>query len=381
MLLFFLLCTAPLPSKAMKRVISSPFDITTLSLSQKIGQLFMITAVSDEEIAKDTITKKTYPVDKEYVTKMITDYHVGGIIYLGQSDSKKQIERTKYFQSISKIPLLVGQDLEPGRVGKSRFPNFFLFKSNEKIGKRNELTYTQNIGCIIGELCKTLGVHINFAPVADVNSNPNNPIIGDRSFGSDPKEVAKHAIAFAQGLQESGIVACAKHFPGHGDTTVDSHDTLPKIDKSMHDLLNTEIKPFKELIKADIPMIMVGHIAVRELESEENLPATLSKDIVTGYLKEEFGFKGIVITDALDMNAITLTEHYKNGQAELQALIAGNDILLCPVNLIQAITSIKKAILDGTITEKEIDSHVEKILNLKKNIFSSMQNSVIESYL
>ena len=189
----------------------------------------MVAAVADEEVAKDFLSKKTYRMDKEYITELITQYHIGGIIYLGKSNTEKQIERTQYFQNISAIPLLIGQDLEPGRVGISRLQAMECFFNNKELGERNEIKMTYTTGHKIGQYCKKLGVHINFAPVADVNNNPNNPVINDRSFGDDPELVTQHAIAFARGLRDAGIIACAKHFPGHGDTTVDSHFDLPLI--------------------------------------------------------------------------------------------------------------------------------------------------------
>jgi beta-N-acetylhexosaminidase len=342
--------------------------IDNLSLNQKIGQLFMVAAVADEELAKDCINSKPYRMDKDYIEDLITDYHIGGIIYLGKSKAKKQLARTCHFQSISQIPLLVGQDLEPGKVGGSRLPDSFNFSSNKALGKINNLEYTQEIGNIIGNMCKQLGVHMNFAPVADINNNPANPVINNRSFSNRPEIVAEHAIAFAKGLQETTIIACAKHFPGHGDTDSDSHHDLPVIAHNKKRLNKVELYPFKELIKAEIPAIMIGHLVVPALEEVENLPATLSKTIITDFLKNTLGFKGLIITDALDMGAITNT--YSNGQAELLSLLAGNDILLCPVDVPAAFAAIKQAIADQIITEDEIDAHVAKIITLKHTLFN-----------
>lgn len=341
--------------------------LQNLTLKQKIGQLFMVAAVADEEVAEKCILSKPYRMDKEYIEELIQKHHIGGIIYLGKSNFEKQVHRTEQFQSISTIPLLIGQDLEPGRIGYSRFPDFFSFPSNQWIGTVNNKEHTQLTGFRIGEICKELGVHINFAPVADVNNNPKNPVINNRSFSTNPNRVAKHAINFARGLNKAGIIACAKHFPGHGDTTTDSHENLPVIAHDTERLHEIELHPFKKLIAAEIPAIMVGHLSVPALEEQENLPATLSKTIVTTFLRNELGFGGLIITDALDMKAITNT--YANGYAELLALCAGNDILLCPVDVPTAVSRIKQAIRNNIITEEEIDAHVARILHIKQCIF------------
>lgn len=342
---------------------SMDISINQLTLDQKIGQLFMVAAVADEEVAKDFLSKKSYRMDKEYITELITQYHIGGIIYLGKSDTEKQIERTQYFQNISAIPLLVGQDLEPGRVGVSRLQTMQKFHNNQKLGQINSEEGTYQTALEIGKLCKQLGVHINFAPVADVNNNPNNPVINDRSFGDNPELVAEHAIAFARGLQDAGIIACAKHFPGHGDTNVDSHFDLPII---MHDkkrLHAIELYPFKKLIAANIPAIMVGHLEVPAFEEQPKLPSSLSKKIVTDLLQKELGFNGLIITDSLHMYGVT--KYFNPGEYELYGLLAGNDILLCPFDVPAAVAAIKKAITDNLITEQEINTHVEKILCIK----------------
>jgi beta-glucosidase-like glycosyl hydrolase len=344
----------------------SRFDIKNLTLYEKIGQLFMVAAVADEEIAKEIMEKKPYRLDKEYIEELIATYHIGGIIFLGKSDYTKQIERTKHFQNLSNIPLLIGQDLEPGRVGAGRFADFARFASNKELGLRNDEKYTHDTATEIGSIAKILGVHIVFAPVADVNNNPNNPVINDRSFGDNPQLVAKHAIAFAQGLHDAGIIACAKHFPGHGDTDVDSHYDLPLIPHNKKRLHAIELAPFKELIAHNIPAIMIAHLEVPAYEPQEKLPSSLSKKIVTDLLQEELGFDGLKITDSLHMYGVT--KYFNPGEYELYGLLAGNDILLCPFSVPAGVAAIKQALADERITEKEIDAHVEKILTIKKSI-------------
>jgi len=341
--------------------------IKNLSLDKKIGQLFMVAAVADETIEQESKQKKSYRMDKNYITDLIKNHGIGGIIYLGKSDKEKQIARTHYFQSISPIPLLIGQDLEPGRVGAARFPGIFTFASNKILGDTHDTEVTKIVGTLIGEMCKELGVHINFAPVVDVDSNPHNPVINDRAFSNKPQIVTAHGIAFTQGLHEYNILACAKHFPGLGDTSIDPHHALPVINHPKQRLHGIELYPFKKLIEKKVPAVMVGHVCVPAFEAEKNLPATFSKAIVTDLLQKELGFSGLIITDALDMAAITKT--YKPGETAVKALCAGNDILLCPVDVPAAIAAIKNAIKDGVLTEQDIDKHVEKILKIKKIFF------------
>lgn len=345
-----------------------PFAIDDLTLDQKLGQLFMVAAVADEEIAHEIMEKKTYRMDKEYIEELIAEYHIGGIIFLGKSDYAKQLERTKHFQNISAIPLLIGQDLEPGRVGAARFSDFAHFYNNKQLGLINDTHYTYQNAQVIGERAKLIGVDMVFAPVADVNNNPNNPVINDRSFGDNPELVAQHAIAFARGLRDMGIIACAKHFPGHGDTDIDSHYDLPLIPHDKERLHAIELAPFKKIIAAHIPAIMIAHLEVPAFENQKNLPSSLSKKIVTDLLRKELGFDGLIITDGLDMGGII--NNYSDGTAELQALIAGNDILLCSVDAPAGVAAIKQALADGRITEQEIDAHVEKILQLKEKLYN-----------
>jgi len=347
------------------------FNIENLTLDQKIGQLFMVAAVADEKIGKDCIKSKSYRMDKKYIEELITTYHIGGIVFLGRSNVEKQIERTHYFQSISAIPLLIGQDLEPGQPGSYRLPNVFKFPSNQHLGDSNDLHKTYCIAFDIGMLCKKLGVHINFAPVVDINSISEKSVMHSRSFSNQSTIVAAHAVVFAQGLHDAGILACAKHFPGHGDANIDSHKDLPLILHDKKTLEKKELYPFKQLILNNIPTIMIGHLVVPALDSL-NVPATLSKTIVTDVLQKELGFTGLIITDALDMGALTKKRSPK-GLIELQALIAGNDILLCSTNVPVAIQIIKQAIADNIITEQEINAHVEKILRVKENIFKNME--------
>src|SRR5690606_9619467 len=219
------------------------------------------------------------------------------------------------------------------------------------------------VGAAIAAQCKRLGVHINFAPVIDVNNNPANPVINVRSFGEDKTRVARMGIAYMHGLQRNGVMACAKHFPGHGDTDVDSHKDLPVIKKSLAQLDTLELYPFRELIRAGVQSIMVAHLEIPALEQEKNVPTTLSKNTVTNLLKEKMGFRGIVFTDAMNMQGVT--KYFEPGEADLRAFLAGNDVLLFSQDVPVAIRKIKEALQQRKVTEADLEQRVKKILAAK----------------
>jgi len=227
----------------------------------------------------------------------------------------------------------------------------------------NGLIY--NMGAMIADECKRIGIQMNFAPVVDINSNPANPVIGMRSFGQDRKNVMMKGMAYMQGLQENGVIATAKHFPGHGDTDTDSHQTLPVISLSPERLDSIELYPFKQLINNGLGGIMIAHLFIPAYEEEEGVASTLSNNIVTGLLREELGFDGLIVTDALDMKGVT--KYHKPGEIELQALLAGNDILLLPADVPKAIKRIRQAIDRGELGMEVIDERCRKVLKYKFN--------------
>ncbi len=210
---------------------------------------------------------------------------------------------------------------------------------------------------------RRLGVHLNFAPVADVNNNPSNPVINTRSFGEDPRNVAQKVVALSSGMQAGGLLVAAKHFPGHGDTDTDSHKSLPMVPYGRERLDSLELFPFREAILRGLTGIMVAHLQVPGLDERENRPATVSDRVVTGLLKEELDFRGLIITDALNMKG--LSHYYEPGLREVEAVKAGNDILLMPSDVGLAIKEIKKAVKRGEITEKQINESCRKILLAK----------------
>ena len=355
-LLFFLIFSFysysqnPLVSDdAVKQEVWVDSIYNTLSVDQKIGQLFTIWVA----------TKQGDDKMKE-VSSIIEKNHLGGLIF-SLGNIKDQAKYTNIFQSISKVPLLIGMDAEWG-IGM-RLDDAFSFPYNMTLGALNDDSLIYNVGKRIGVHAKRIGVHINFAPVTDINTNPNNPIIGSRSFGEDKINVTKKSLSYLKGMQSVGIMGSAKHFPGHGDTSTDSHKTLPIINFSAKRINEVELFPYKELIKNNLSTVMVAHMEVPSLEKEPKMPSTLSKNIISKLLKKKLKFEGLVITDAMDMKGVV--DFNKNQSADVGALLAGNDVLLMPDDLDESTKSIKKAINDGIITEKRLKYSVKKILMAK----------------
>lgn len=329
--------------------------VKEMSLREKIGQLFVVAATSYNKINSS-----------ELVKSLIADYGIGGIIFLGSRTVEDQVSVTRELQQLSRIPLLITLDAEWG-LGM-RLKNGMSFPFNRELGKLNDTDLVYQVGKEIGRQLAVIGVHMNFAPVIDVDNNPLNPVIGKRSFGDDPECVAQNGIAYAQGLRDAGILACVKHFPGHGDTAADSHHELPKISHKRDRLDVIELYPFRQLIKHSIAAIMIAHLEVPALEPKAKLPTSLSYRTITDLLKHELRFEGLVITDGLRMRGAS--DHYKPGEVELNAFLAGNDILLCPLNVPKAVTLIEVAIKEGKVTEQDLDARVIKIMQAKAWAFT-----------
>lgn len=318
-------------------------QLQSMTLKQKIGQLFIHTVAP-------VITQK----NKENIATAIKEYGIGGLLFSG-GDVQKQVQLTNLAQRQSKIPLLITFDGEWGLA--MRLKGTPSFPKNRVLGciEQDSLLYTY--GREVARQLHEIGVHVNFAPVADVDNNPDNPIINVRSFGSDPENVSRKVIAYMQGLQDGGIVAVCKHFPGHGDTDVDSHKFLPYLGFSRERLDSVELYPFRKAVDAGINGVMVGHLEVPELGVE---PASVSPDIVKKTLKGELGFRGLVFTDALEMKGIAGHE-----DVCAKALIAGNDLLLAPRNLKKSMAGVLEAVKKGKLTEEEITEHCRKVLTYK----------------
>lgn len=323
--------------------------LNSMTLDEKIGQLFMIACWS-----------RNPDSEKVRIGKIIEENHIGGLIFM-QGGPLRQAALTNYFQVLSKVPLLISQDAEWGL--SMRLDSTMNFSKQLMLGAIRDTAVIHDFGAEMARELKRLGVHISFSPVVDINNNPLNPVIGDRSFGENKYDVTNYGLAYMHGLQSNGIIACAKHFPGHGNTDEDSHKVLPVINASRSELDSTELYPFRKLMEAGVGSIMVAHLNIPALDTTQKLPSSLSPQIVTGLLRNELGFHGLVITDALNMRGAA--DYMKPGIIDVSALLAGNDILLFSTDVPLAVQMIRDAITAGKITETEINIRVRKILQAK----------------
>lgn len=365
-ILALLYCTSPcLAYEGAEELLAS------MSLREKIGQLCVVASIIDEKRDPNIleIWKEQQPlhdISIDYVERSITEEHVGGVVFFGRRAlPEKLLALTHHFQSLSAHPLLFALDAEVGLGQRLNNASTMRFPTPMTLAATQDLDLIYQVGYAIGEQLKAVGIQVNFAPVADINTNPNNPVIGIRSFGSDKEATARLAIAYMNGLQDAGIIACAKHFPGHGDTEKDSHQELPLILNPLSYLENNDLYPFQKLIDAGVKSVMTAHLEVPALEAEKGLPASLSKTVVNALLREKMGFDGLIFTDALGMRGVTA--HFEPGEIELKALLAGNDVLLCPIDPKKAIDRIERAVLDGEISLEEIDKKALKILKAKQS--------------
>ena len=323
-----------------------------MTLQEKIGQLFMIDVFSSDPKSKT-----------DAVNSLIRNQHIGGVIF-SKGGPVRQAKLNNEFQAISKIPLMVGMDAEWGL--SMRLDSTFAFPWNMTLGAIKDNKVVEAVGRQIGFHCKRMGVHINFAPDVDINVNPNNPIIGNRSFGEDRENVTQKAVAFLKGMQGTGVLGSAKHFPGHGDTDQDSHKTLPTLPFTRKRLDSIEMFPYKRVIDAGIASVMVAHLDVPVLESRPGYPTSLSKKVVTDILRDSLDFKGLIFTDALNMKGAS--NFQQPGDIDLAAFKAGNDILLISENIPKAIQKIEEAYNKGEISEDRLARSVKKILYAKYKV-------------
>ncbi len=324
--------------------------MNSLTIDQKIGQLFMIQAYSSEKQQKT-----------DELLNLIDQFQVGGVIFM-QGGPVAQAKITNKLQAASNVPLLVAIDAENG-LG-FRLDSTISYCAQMALGAIKNDTLIYRMGYEIGKQCRLLGIHMNMAPVCDININPANPIINHRSFGEDKIQVARKSWLYASGMQDAGIIATAKHFPGHGDTQTDSHLDLPVIQKTKNQLDSIELFPFSYLINKGISAVMTGHLQVPALEPNSKLPATLSSKIINKTLKSELGFNGLVITDAMNMRGIS--NLYSSAESSVKALKAGNDMIEIVPRLDRAIAAVKLAVQNKELTINEIDEKCRKILSIKK---------------
>jgi beta-N-acetylhexosaminidase len=337
-------------SESQKKWVDSVYN--KLTFDERIGQLFMIAAYSNKD-----------SVHANKIDKLIQESKVGGVIFF-QGGPVRQAILTNRFQSKSRLPLLIANDAEWGL--SMRLDSTYRYPWNMTLGAIRDSKLIEKVGIQMGEQSKRMGIHFNFAPVLDINTNPKNPVIGFRSFGEDKVNVAESASAFVKGYQSTGLLATGKHFPGHGDTDVDSHLALPTVSFSKERFNDVEFYPYKKLFSEGLASVMVAHLNVPSLEPSQNVPSSVSYNVVTNVLKKQLQFKGLIFTDALNMKAAS--NFRKPGEIDLEAFLAGNDILLCPENVPVAEETICKAYQDTLISEERLAYSVKKILKYKYKV-------------
>lgn len=332
-----------------------PEILAQMTLKEKIGQM-IIAGIKDTKATKNTLS-------------LINTYKVGGIIFYAENmeDSKQTLQLLNQLKEVNEknlLPLFLGIDQEGGRI--SRLPNEIInLPSNEVIGKIDNPDFSYEIGALLGKELNTFGFNMDFAPVMDVNSNPDNPIIGNRSYGNDPNLVSELGIQTMKGLQSQNVISVIKHFPGHGDTAVDSHLKLPIVHKNLDELNEMELIPFKQAISNGADVVMIAHILLPKLDRK--FPSSMSKPIITGLLRNQLGFNGVVITDDMTMKAIT--DNFDIGTSSVQSIKAGSDLILVAhdyLKIVSIVEAIEDAFIKGEISEERINESVERILKLKK---------------
>lgn len=326
----------------------------TLSPDEKLAQLMVIRLS-----AIDPSTHKAIFYDKE-VEEAIKKYNVGGIC-LFQGDPLTQASHINYYQSVSRTPILFCIDAENG-LGM-RMDSVEGLPRQMMLGATSDPSLIYQYGRLVGGQCKRIGIQVNYAPVVDINNNPDNPVINDRSFGEDKIKVAEYGVQYMKGMQEAGVMACAKHFPGHGDVAVDSHLDLPVIEKSRKQLDSLELFPFRALFDAGVGSVMIAHLYIPSIDNTANRATSLSYNNVTKLLRKQLHYTGISFTDALEMKGVA--KFYPDGDASVQSLIAGNDMLCLPGDVAQSLEKINAAIRERKIRWKDIDVRVKKVLRAK----------------
>lgn len=352
-----------------KKIDSMLFKMT---LEEKVGQLFIPDLY--------TLSNKTETVLSDEVREKIQKYHIGGLILF--KDNIKTINQSKKLimdlQQSTNIPLFISVDEEGGiisRIAKNSDMHATNLPNSHTIGSTGKSEYAYDIGYILGRELSSLGFNMNFAPVADVNTNPQNPIIGKRSFGSDKDLVAAMVYESVRGMQDQNVSAVIKHFPGHGDTSKDTHKGSVIVNHTLERLREVEFIPFIKGIDAGVDGVMVAHIKTPNATGED-VPASLSKEIITVLLRGEIGYNGLVITDAMNMGAIT--SEFESGEACVKAINAGVDLLLMPVNFEEDYNTVLEAVKDKVILESRIDESVKRILSvkLKRNLFEESVQAI-----
>ncbi|MDX2062365.1 MAG: glycoside hydrolase family 3 N-terminal domain-containing protein [Bacteroidia bacterium] len=325
--------------------------LASMSLDEKLGQLFMVQTWTAERLGG----KPVY--NRDSIEHWIERYHIGGVIFM-QGGPHRTAWHTNHYQRLSKTPLLMGADYEWG-LGM-RLDSVLIYPRNIALGAIENDSLLYQFGKEVARQSRAVGIHLNFAPVVDVNNNPQNPVIGDRSFGTNKHLVTQKALMVMNGLKAGGAIACAKHFPGHGDTDTDSHFDLPVITHDRTRLDSLELYPFRQLVRYGVPSVMVAHLHLPKLDTATNRASTLSPSVVGGLLRTEARFQGLVITDALNMQGVA--KYRSQAELALEAFRAGNDILLCPEQIGTSLDTLRRAVADGRIQAQDLDARVTRIL-------------------
>lgn len=358
-LLFFVFLISPLISIAQTQSsfigsLDNPNDwvdgvFRKLSKRERIAQLFMVRAHTDKGKAFE-----------DSIAKLIRKERIGGLVFF-QGGPARQAVLTNRYQSVSKVPLLISMDAEWG-LGM-RLDSTISYPYQLTLGAIQDNKLIYEMGKQVAMDFKRIGMQVNFAPVADINNNPKNPVIGIRSFGDNKYNVAAKVTAYMKGLQENNVLVSVKHFPGHGDTDVDSHHDLPQLPFTRERLDSLELYPFRELIKEGASGIMVAHMNIPVLDNTPNLPSTLSRPIVTGLLKEDLGFKGIIFSDAMEMKGVA--KFFPEGESDVLGLIAGLDVIELSGNSKRAVKLVRQAIKSKQLSWERINASVRKVLMAK----------------
>ncbi len=345
--------SAQFDSTGAKKWADSVFN--TLTQEQRIAQLMVVRLSS-----YDPKTKAPVYFDS-LVAEQVKKYNIGGIC-LFQGNAAKLAGIINHLQSLAQTPLMVCIDAEWG-VGMRLYDDVQPLPHQMMLGAVQDKNIIYRYGQLVAAQCKRLGIHVNYAPVVDINNNPDNPVINDRSFGEDKYKVAAYGIEYMKGLQDAGVMACAKHFPGHGDVSVDSHLDLPVINKSIQQLDSLELYPFKEIFNAGVGSVMVAHLYIPSIDSMPNRATSLSAKNINGLMRNGLGYQGLTFTDGLEM--LGVQKFFPGGEASVQSVIAGNDMLCLPVDIDGSIQKIKEAIRAGQLSQDDIDLHCKKVLLAK----------------
>ena len=355
--LAFLLAFVPFFSQAQYK--------SSLKADQWVDSVFRSLS-DDEKIAQLMVIRAHSNLGPDHVAKVVGDiskYNVGALCFF-QGGPIRQANLTNYYQRIARTPLMVTIDGEWG-LGM-RLDSVTKYPYQLTLGALTDENLVYRMGLAVGDQCKRMGIHVNYAPVVDINNNPDNPVIGFRSFGEDKEKVSRFGVAYMKGMQDAGIMACAKHFPGHGDVAVDSHLDLPIINKSKAQLDSMELVPFRAMFDAGVGSVMIAHLYIPAIDNTPNKATSISKNNVTGLLRNELGYQGLTFTDALEMKGVA--KYFPGGTIAVEALIAGNDMLCLPACVPETIDAVKQAIAQNRLTWDDINAKVKKVLMSKFNL-------------